>query len=503
MAAKIGQQRRLIQVSGQDLKAGRLCLRGHLGFFPSGSFGGRGTGEEIGKRLELDISGVSEVVHTDIPFNSETESPSVYFRDNSWVNQFYSANEISDGSIVAIEKTGRNKIRVETASDFEASLYVKSSEMRSKHDKDEPLPKKQISKLLVKWPKKAPTSECGFPGSPQIDGLDRIAGIYQEGFKFIDLFAGIGGIRLGFEHHGGECVFSSEWDQDAAKTYEANFGHSPQGDITQIEPETIPDHDVLLAGFPCQPFSIIGGQKGFGDTRGTLFFNVEEILRIKRPPVILLENVKQFKTHDKGRTYRTVMARLHELGYFTHTAILNAIHYGVPQKRERTFIVGFCADVPFRFPDPMTTPPSLDSVLEPEDQIDPKLIASDRIQIKRQARLKEQGKVPFYPSVWHENKGGNIGIHPFSCALRHNASYNYLLVNGRRRLSSRECLRLQGFPDSFKIVLKHSLIRAQTGNSVAVPVIKAIAEQMMQSIALAKEGKCNSQMGSLFETVVP
>jgi DNA (cytosine-5)-methyltransferase 1 len=147
---------------------------------------------------------------------------------------------------------------------------------------------------------------------------------WSRGFRTIDLFAGIGGIRLGFESVKGRCVFSSEWDQDAQVTYEANFGERPLGDITKIRPEDIPDHDVLLAGFPCQPFSIIGNGKGFSDTRGTLFFNIEEILRAKRPAAIMLENVKQFKTHDNGRTFATVVERLTELGYFTHTAVLNA-----------------------------------------------------------------------------------------------------------------------------------------------------------------------------------
>jgi DNA (cytosine-5)-methyltransferase 1 len=321
-----------------------------------------------------------------------------------------------------------------------------------------------------------PSSLCG-------SGWDKITAVkWQNGFRFIDLFAGIGGIRLGFEFAGGQCVFTSEWDCEAQKTYEANFGERPVGDITKIDPQSIPDHDILLAGFPCQPFSIIGNRNGFADTRGTLFFNVEEILRAKRPPAMLLENVKQFKTHDQGRTYRTVIERLSGLGYYTHTAILNALFYGVPQKRERTFIVGFSADVPFKFPHPLADAPSLADVLEADGDVDQKLTASMTIQAKRLERLRVQGQAPFYPSMWHENKGGHIGIHPFSCALRHNASYNYLLVNGRRRPSSRECLRFQGFPDDFKIVVKHASIRAQAGNSVAVPVIKAIASSMVAAL---------------------
>lgn len=306
---------------------------------------------------------------------------------------------------------------------------------------------------------------------------------WTTSFRIIDLFAGIGGMRLGFESAGGHSVFSSEWDADAQVTYEANFGEKPTGDITSVNPKQIPDHDILLAGFPCQAFSIIGSRMGFADTRGTLFFNVEEILRVKRPPAILLENVKQLKTHDQGRTFKTIVESLRALGYFTHTAILNALDYGVCQKRERTFIVGMLADVDFCFPAPVAERKSLTEILEPDSAVDDGLWASDHIKQKRLARLRSQGKEPFYPSVWHENKGGHIGIFPYSCALRANASYNYMLVNGNRRPTGREMLRIQGFPDTFKIPVPHSAIRKQCGNSVAVPVIRAIAKQMVGSLA--------------------
>ena len=301
-------------------------------------------------------------------------------------------------------------------------------------------------------------------------------------FKFIDLFAGIGGLRLAMETAGGSCVFSSEIDPLAQATYEANFGERPAGDITHIPPESVPDHDVLVGGFPCQPFSIIGNRKGFADTRGTLFFSIEEILRVKRPRAILLENVKLFRTHDNGRTCQVVLRKLNDLGYHTHTTILNALNFGVPQKRERTFIVGFQENLRFSFPSPLAYRPSLATVFERDEDVDPKLFVTQYIREKRLARLKRQGREPFFPSMWHENKGGFIGMHPFSCALRHNASYNYLLVNGYRRPSSRECLRLQGFPDSFKIVVPHTAVRAQAGNAVAVPVVTAIALKMMLAL---------------------
>jgi DNA (cytosine-5)-methyltransferase 1 len=297
--------------------------------------------------------------------------------------------------------------------------------------------------------------------------------------KTIDLFAGIGGIRLGFEHFGCENVFTSEWDKDAQLMYEANFGEKPYGDITQISPKDIPDHDILLAGFPCQPFSIIGNMQGFSDTRGTLFFNIEEILRSKKPYAFMLENVKQLRTHDNGRTFKVIIKKLEDLGYFTHSTVLNALDFGLPQKRERTVIVGFKENIAFKFPRKTGDFTPLSEILESEDLVDKKLFASQDIFEKRQAKIKAE---PFYPSVWHENKGGNISILPFSCALRAGGSYNYLLVNGNRRLSSRELLRLQGFPEDFKIVVGYGAMRKLTGNSVAVPVFKAVAGEIVKAI---------------------
>jgi DNA (cytosine-5)-methyltransferase 1 len=295
--------------------------------------------------------------------------------------------------------------------------------------------------------------------------------------RTIDLFAGIGGIRLGFEHFGCQNIFTSEWDTDAQTMYHANFGDMPHGDITAIAPEDIPDHDILLAGFPCQPFSIIGSMTGFADTRGTLFFNIEEILRTKQPFAFLLENVKQLRTHDGGRTFRTILEHLQNLGYTTHQTVLNTLDFGLPQKRERTFIVGFRENIAFSFPKPKGAYMPLAEILE--DSVESNLYASDMILQKRRERIKHE---PFYPSMWHENKGGNISILPFSCALRAGGSYNYLLVNGERRPSSREMLRLQGFPETFKIVVGYSAMRKLTGNSVSVPVIQAIAGEMVKSI---------------------
>ncbi len=299
-------------------------------------------------------------------------------------------------------------------------------------------------------------------------------------FTFIDLFAGIGGIRLPFSELGYKCVFSSEWDKHAQTTYLANFGEMPFGDICKDSTKKfIPESfDLLLAGFPCQAFSIMGKRKGFEDTRGTLFFEVASILNEHKPKAFLLENVKQLTTHDGGRTFKTILETLDELGYFYKWAVLNALDFGVPQKRERVIIVGFLQkelidDFDFNFD---KTPYNLKDILEDDSKVDPSLFASEKILQKRIERT--QGKKLFYPSVWHENKAGNISVLDYACALRTGASYNYLLVNGRRRPSSRELLRLQGFPDNYNIVVPHGEIRKQTGNSVAVPMIRKVAERI-------------------------
>ncbi len=312
---------------------------------------------------------------------------------------------------------------------------------------------------------------------------------HLERLKFIDLFAGIGGIRIPFDELGYECVFSSEWDKKACETYQANFGEMPKGDITKIDEKDIPPFDICLAGFPCQAFSIMGKMQGFADTRGTMFFEVERILKYHKPRAILLENVKQLTSHDKGRTLCVILEHLDALGYHVKYKVLNALDFGLPQKRERIIIVGFL--------DPALTekwsfdfekkPYDLASILEDDSQVDPSLFASDMIKEKR--RQSVVGKTVFYPSVWHENKSGNISVLDYSCALRTGASYNYLLVNGVRRFTSRELLRLQGFPDTYKIVVSNQEIRRQTGNSVAVPMIREVAKEMD---ALLKEGMDNA-----------
>jgi len=284
----------------------------------------------------------------------------------------------------------------------------------------------------------------------------------------IDLFCGIGGFHVAAANLGLDVVFASDIDAAAVAAYRHNFGLLPNGDITQITGSDIPDHDILLAGFPCQPFSIIGSRSGTADPRGMLFQEILRIVRAKRPAGIVLENVKQLASAERGTILRTILEDLSGMGYQVDWRVLNALNFGLPQKRERVIIVGTLA--PFdRFPWPTEKVPMapLSDLLEKDP--DPKCFVSERIRAKRHAA--HTPKVT--PSIWHENKGGHISSYPFSCALRAGASYNYLLVNGERRLTPREVLRLQGFPDSFDIVCTDSQTRKQAGNAVPVPLAQA------------------------------
>lgn len=309
-----------------------------------------------------------------------------------------------------------------------------------------------------------------------------------DSFKFIDLFAGIGGIRLGFESVGGYCVFSSELDEAACKTYEANFGDHPAGDITKISADDIPNFDILLGGFPCQAFSIIGKKEGFSnETCGTLFFDIERILKAKKPPAFMLENVRNLTAHDGGNTFKIIMAHLEALGYHTYAKVLNALDYGVPQKRERIIIVGFINDVNFTFPAPVedSKKKTLSDILE--KKVDKKYYVKDKIKISRLERLKDKNYPK--PYISHENITGFITPHPYSSALRAGASANYILINDERRPTERELLRIQGFPENFKIVVPYGHIKKQTGNSVAVPMISAVAEEMIKALKAFEERK--------------
>lgn len=308
-------------------------------------------------------------------------------------------------------------------------------------------------------------------------------------FKFIDLFAGIGGIRIPFQELGGVCVFSSEWDQFAQKTYRVNFGETPQGDITKIESDSIPDFDVLLAGFPCQPFSSAGLKKGFADTRGTLFFEIERIMRDKHPKAFLLENVKQLRSHDRGRTLKVILNHIDSLNYYVKCEILRAGDFGLPQNRERTYIVGFDKnyfvlpdDYDFQFPTPTYAKTRLGDILE--EDVGERYTLTDAIWSGFQKR--KQNNI---------NRGAGFGYclfdedSPYVSTLvaRYYKDGQEILVDqgdkkNPRKLTPRECARLQGFPDNFIIPVSNMQAYKQFGNSVAVPVVRAVAERIVEEM---------------------
>ena len=315
--------------------------------------------------------------------------------------------------------------------------------------------------------------------------------------KIIDLFAGIGGIRRGFEEAGGDnitCVFTSEYDKFAVMTYRANYPNDEvNGDITQIQAESIPDHDILLAGFPCQPFSQAGLKMGFDDeTRGTLFFEIEKIIKAKNPRVLLLENVAHLKTHDQGRTLRTIINHLEMAGYKVSFKLLKARDFGVPQNRERIYICGFLDhNIDFRFPSginnvPNVVRPKLGDILE--SQIDSKYTLSNKLWEGHQRRKLE-----------HQHKGYGFGYVLFNedseytqtLSARYYKDGSEILIDqspmNPRKLTPRECARLQGYPDSFVIPVSNVQAYKQFGNSVAVPVIKAIASNMLKAIKVSTD----------------
>lgn len=297
--------------------------------------------------------------------------------------------------------------------------------------------------------------------------------------KFIDLFAGIGGLRTPFDELGCKSVFSSEWDKFAQQTYEANYGEIPAGDITDVKVTDVPAHDILLAGFPCQPFSMAGKKKGFDDARGTLFWNIAEILRFHRPRAFLLENVKNLRGHNKGQTFRVIKRILEEeLRYDVHVEVLNAKDFGVPQNRQRIFIIGFRKPTAFSFPKPSGKKTRLGDILE--SRVDPKYTISDRLWAGHQRRKKE-----------HRAKGNGFGYSLFNrnseytstISARYYKDGSEILIEQRnknpRRLTPREAARLQGFDDDFIIPVSDGQAYKQFGNAVAVPLIRAIAKQML------------------------
>lgn len=318
--------------------------------------------------------------------------------------------------------------------------------------------------------------------------------VKKASFTFIDLFAGIGGMRIAFEANGGDCVYSNEWNKYCRQTYFANFGEQPDGDITKVDARIIPNHDILVAGFPCQPFSIAGVSKkqslgratGFEDkTQGTLFFDVCRIIKAKRPKAFMLENVKNLKSHDKGKTFRVIMESLDELDYEVFHAVLDGQNY-VPQHRERILIVGFDRkrygkDVDFSFDiTPVVPKPVMRDILEP--QIDDRYTLSDKLWLYLQKYADK-----------HRAAGNWFGFgiaDPDGIARTLSARYykdgSEILVaqedRNPRRLTPRECARIQGFPDSFKIVVSDTQAYKQFGNSVVVPLMTDVASLIVEKL---------------------
>lgn len=321
-----------------------------------------------------------------------------------------------------------------------------------------------------------------------------------SGFTFIDLFAGLGGFRIALESLGAECVYSSEWDEPVRKVYAENFGDTPDGNITQVDENSIPDHDILCAGFPCQAFSMSGKQRGFEDSRGTLFFDVARIVKAKKPKVVFMENVKNFASHDKGNTLAVVKTVMEELGYTFHHQVLNAADYGIPQKRERIYMVCFRKDLVvegFVFPKPFVLKKHVeDFLLEDESRV-------EHLYVQRPDTYfngledKKYSNQPIRLGI--VNKGGQgeriYSVKGIAVTLSANGGGIFsktggYLVNGKpRKLHPRECARLMGFPDSYKISKRNNQAYKQFGNSVVVDVLQLIGQEIGIAVGAAKNEK--------------
>ena len=304
----------------------------------------------------------------------------------------------------------------------------------------------------------------------------------RKNIKFVDLFAGIGGMRIPYDELGGECVFSSEIDKFARSTYEANFKEKPSGDITQIHEKDIPEHDILLAGFPCQAFSQAGLKKGFKDTRGTMFFEIQRILDHHKPKALLLENVKGLRGHDKGKTFKVIISILNELGYQTlESKVLNAKDFGLPQNRERIFIVGYKNHVNFQFPEPPMIETKVGSILD--KRVAEKYTISDKMweSAKRRKENYRKKGYGFGFSLFNRNSKYTSTI-----SARYYKDGAEIWIDQKnknpRKLTPNEARKLQGFPEGFIIPVSDGQAYKQFGNAVPVPVIRAIAKKMVKHL---------------------
>jgi DNA (cytosine-5)-methyltransferase 1 len=422
---------RTIQITASAIKESRLDIRKcGTTFFPSDAFGSSSRKGKPGIPVRLKPQGLNGIIQTDIPMDKKAKNPRGFFRERSWVKDFVRVNNLISGDSVTIRHV-RNR----------------------------------TYELIP----------------------------HQRKLTFIDLFAGIGGMRLAFEKAGCQCVFSSEWDRFAQQTYEANFGEVPKGDIHKIPSSEIPDHDILVAGFPCQPFSISGVTKknalgkphGFDDpTQGTLFFEIKRILQDKKPTAFLLENVKNLKNHDGGKTYHVIRTALEELGYTVFDEVLDADAY-VPQHRERIFIIGFKKPVLFAFPHCATTKkPKLRDILE--KSVSEAYTLTDHLWKYLQDYAKK-----------HKENGNGFGYsladlngRARTLSARYYKDGSEILIpqgeaKNPRRLTPKECAKLMGFtqlkPD-YKIPVSDTQAYKQFGNAVVVPLVYDIAKEIVSTL---------------------
>lgn len=311
--------------------------------------------------------------------------------------------------------------------------------------------------------------------------------------KFIDLFAGLGGFRLALESCGAKCVYSNEWDKYAQEVYKMNFNETPDGDITLVSENEIPDHDILCAGFPCQAFSISGKQKGFNDSRGTMFFEIARIVKAKKPKVVFMENVKNFASHDNGKTLNTVKSTMINLGYDFYYDVLNSLNFGIPQKRERIYMVCFRKDLninKFSFPKPFKLSIFVENILLPENEVSDLIINRSDLVIKNNIKIQENVNKPIRVGFVGKGGQGERIYSPKGIAITLSAygggifakTGGYLINGKTRRLHPRECARIMGYPDSYLIHPSFSQAYKQFGNSVVVNVLQYIAINIGKSL---------------------
>lgn len=318
---------------------------------------------------------------------------------------------------------------------------------------------------------------------------------YFTGWNFIDLFAGLGGFRLALESLGANCIYSNEWDKSVQEVYNNNFGNIPEGDITKINEKNIPDHDILCAGFPCQAFSISGKQRGFEDSRGTLFFDIARIVKEKKPKIVFMENVKNFASHDNGKTLEIVKNTMEELGYNFHQKVLNSVDYGIPQKRERIYMVCFRKDLKifnFNFPETLKLTKHVEDYLLDDINMTEHLYVNRKDTYYNNLVDNKYSNKPIRLGI--VNKGGQgeriysikgIAITFSAYGGGVFAKTGGYLINGRpRRLHPRECARLMGYPDTYKICDSDNQAYRQLGNSVVIDVLQYICIEMGKALKI-------------------